>query len=714
MKRFKRCPIAAALCGFLSAPSLVFAQAQEQTLPEVKVRGEAERADGPVTGYRATRSSTATKTDTPLNEVPASVTVVPSSVMKDQAMNSMGDVFRYVPGTLMHQGEGNRDQIVIRGNSTTADFYVDGVRDDAQVFRDLYNLERVEVLKGPAGMIFGRGGSGGVVNRITKKPSLDPVGELRFTTGSWNQVRGTIDVGRQFGDASAWRLNAMTENSGSFRKDVDLRRWAVNPTTSLQSENTILTLGYEHLNDERTADRGIPSQNGRPFNTDPSNFFGNAAQSQAHSYVDSAYAIAEHDLGGRRLLKNTFRATYYDKYYQNVYPGSAVDASGNLTLSAYNNANERANFFNQTDLVQKFDTGNLGHTLLLGVELGHQDSRNKRNTGFFGPTGTAIGAVVPASAPLAMATAFRPNGTDADNRVKANIAAVYAQDQLALSKDWKVVAGLRYDMFKVDFDDRRTTTPAVDLSRTDREWSPRAGLIWTPTGASTYYVSYSYAFLPSGEQLSLATTTADLEPEKAINYELGARWDLRPGLTLSSAIFRNDRKDVHVADPANPGTFVKSGRQRVDGVEIGIQGEVTRDWLIYGGYSYMNGRILEPISSGTAATAASVVPAGNKVGLVPENTFSLWNRVNLRNGWGTGLGLIYQDESFTSFNNTVTLPSFVRVDGAIYYAFPDRKTTLQFNIENIFDKNYYPTVDGDNNISPGAPRNARLTLSFLF
>jgi catecholate siderophore receptor len=716
MTRFKRRPIAAAMLALVSTPPLAFAQAQpDQTLPEVKVQAEAERADGPVTGYRATRSSTATRTDTPLREVPASISVVPASLMKDQAMQSMGDVFRYVPGVLMHQGEGNRDQIVIRGTSTTADFYVDGVRDDAQVFRDLYNLERVEVLKGPAGMIFGRGGAGGVVNRVTKKPAFEDVTDASVTVGSWNQLRGTADIGRKMGDAGAWRLSAMAENSDSFRDGYHLERWAINPSvTLLPGSANSLTLGYEHYNDERTADRGFPSQSGRPYNADPSTFFGNASQSTAHSYVDSAYAIFNHDFGGSKILKNTFRATHYDKYYQNVYPSSAVSAADTLTLSAYNNANDRVNFFNQTDLTQKLKTGGLEHTLLLGLELGHQDSTNKRNTGFFGPAGSLIGATVPASNPIATATVFRPNGTDADNNVKSDIVGVYAQDQIALSRQWQVIAGLRYDTFKVDFDDKRTVTPPTDLSRTDREWSPRVGLVWTPTAASVYYVSYSYAFLPSGEQLSLAPTTADLTPEKAINYEIGARWDLRPRLTLSSAIFRNDRNDVHVADPANPGTFVKSGQQRVDGVEIGIQGEVARNWQMYGGYAHLDGRIMQPISSGTAATPVSVVPAGNKIGLVPENTFSLWNMFNLGAGWGAGLGLIYQDESFTSFNNTVTLPSFTRVDGGIYYTFVGGKTRLQINVENLFDKKYFPTVDGDNNISPGAPRNARLTLSMSF
>jgi catecholate siderophore receptor len=326
----------------------------------------------------------------------------------------------------------------------------------------------------------------------------------------------------------------------------------------------------------------------------------------------------------------------------------------------------------------------------------------------------ATSITVPASDPFAVATDFRPNGTDADNNVKATIGALYVQDQVALSEHWKAIAGLRYDRFKVDFDDRRSTTTPVDLTRTDSEVSPRAGLIWAPTRASSYYLSYSYAFLPSGEQLSLATTTADLAPEKAINYEAGAKWDVQPRLTLSTAAFRLDRKDVRVADPANPGTFVKSGRQRTDGIEIGLQGDVTRDWQVYGGYAYLRGRIKQPISSGTAATPGSVVPAGNRIGLVPKNNFSLWNRVSVGDGWATGLGVIYQGESYTSFNNTVTLPAFMRIDWAAYYTFPGGKTRLQLNVENVFDKRYYPTVDGDNNISPGAPRNARLTLSLAF
>ncbi|HJV51838.1 MAG TPA: TonB-dependent siderophore receptor [Noviherbaspirillum sp.] len=687
----------------LAQPGLVYG-AEESNLPGITVRAQGERADGPVQGYRAERSATFTKTDTPLKEVPASLTVVPAELMRDQAMNSIADVVRYVPGVSAHQGEGNRDQLVLRGNATTADFFVDGIRDDAQFFRDLYNLERVEILKGPAGMIFGRGGAGGVVNRVTKRPVFGHVGAGEVTVGSHNQLRGSVDVGNRINDAAAWRLNAMGERADSFRDGVDLKRYAINPTvTLLPGSDTALTLSYEHLRDDRTADRGFPSSGSAPFDADPGTFFGNADQSRATSTVDGFSAVLEHDFGGGLELKNSFRITRYDKFYQNVFAGSAVDpATGKLNLSAYNNSNKRTNIFNQTDVTKKFDSAGMQHTLLAGMELGRQDSTNFRNTGFFGNSKTAS---VSAANPFAAVTSFRQDGTDADNRVKADIAAVYLQDQVALSKQWKVLAGVRYDHFKVDVDDQRTLVAPADLSRTDNAFSPRLGLIWTPTGRSTYYASYSYAVLPSGEQLSLAPNTADLAPEKATNYEIGARWDVLPKLTLSAAAFRLDRDDVRAADPANPGFFVKTGQQRTDGVELGLQGDVMRNWQVFAGYAHLNGRITKATSSGAA---------GARIGLVPEDALSIWNKFNLGKGWGAGLGVVYQSDSYTSFTNTVKLPAFTRTDGALYYTFADGKTRVSLNVENLFNRTYFPTANSDNNITPGAPRNARLTLATAF
>lgn len=696
------------------------AQQAETVLPQIKVESQKERADGPVEGYRAERSSTFTKTDTPLREVPASVSVVPAEVMRDLGMQSMGDAFRYVPGVLVHQGEGNRDQIILRGNSTTADFYVNGIRDDAQVFRDLYNLERVEVLKGPSGMAFGRGGAGGVVNRVTKRPMFESIREVTATVVSYNQLRGTLDVGDRINDSIAWRLNAMAEDGDTFRVGADgarahLKRWAVNPTVSFAlGQRTVLTLDFEHLRDDRTADRGVPSINGVPFATNPKLFFGNVNQSDSLSTVNGLGAVLDHDFGDGLTFRNSLRATNYNKYYQNVYPGSAVSAAGTLTLSAYNNLNRRQNVFNQTDLTKKFNAFGFDHTLLSGMEIGSQDSVNKRNTGFFGAAGTVLAPTVAAGSPFAVATRFAPNTTDADNRVRADIFAVYVQDQITLNNQWKVLVGLRYDRFSVNFDDRRTLVAPADVVRTDTGVSPRAGLIWSPTASSTYYASYSYAFLPSAEQLGLTPNTANLEPEIAKNYEIGARWDLMPKLTLSAALFRTDKENVRVADPANVGFFVKTGRQRGEGAEVSLQGNVTRFWQVYGGFAFLDSRVSQPFNTGTGGTAATTFPAGNRLPLVPQRTLSLWNKFDIGAGFGAGIGVIHQSESYASIDNTVQLPKFWRADGALYYSFSGGKTRLALNVENLFDKKYFPTVDGNNNISVGAPRSARLTLATRF
>lgn len=688
-----------------------FSNAQT-TLGEVKVTAPDERADGPVEGYRATRSATFTKTDIPVREVPASITIVPSKLIRDASLLSLGELFHYVPGATMHQGEGNRDQIVIRGTSSTADFYVNGVRDDAQVFRDLYNVERVEILKGPSGMIFGRGGAGGIVNRVTKRPTFDWLGETSLLVGSYDQIRGTVDIGNRFSGNAAWRFNAMGEQSNSFRDGVAMRRWGVNPvvTAELDGRST-LTFDFDHQDDDRTADRGIPSQNGRPFDSNIETFFGNAGQSSARSKFDTFSTVLDYSLPAGWQLRNTLRFTRYDKYYQNVYPSSSVNAAQDVTISAYNNSNDRDNIFNQLDLVRSFEFGGMKHAVLVGSELGRQRSDNVRNTGFFG---ASLTAVVPASNPLATATHFQQNGSDANNTVKADVAAAYIQDFIELNEQWKVLMGVRYDYFKVDFDDKRTLVAPTDLGRTDNELSPRLGIVWIPNAWSSYYASYGYAFLPSGEQLSLAPTTQDLAPEKSVNYEIGARWDLAPGLTLSAAVYRTERENVRVADPVNLGQFLRTGEQRAEGIEIGLQGQVLPWWSVFGGYSHMDAKVTKPVSTGTNATPGSVIPAGNKLPLSPEDQFSLWNRFDLPGGWGAGLGIIYQGSSYTSIGNTVKLPSFTRVDGAVFYAFNGGRSRLALNVENIGDTRYYPTADGDNNISPGAPVSARLTFTQAF
>jgi catecholate siderophore receptor len=315
---------------------------------------------------------------------------------------------------------------------------------------------------------------------------------------------------------------------------------------------------------------------------------------------------------------------------------------------------------------------------------------------------------VSVNAPSGTATVFRANGSDANNRVIGTVAALLLQDLVMLSPQWKVLAGVRLDRYETRLDDQRTTTPPVDLARTDKAASPRLGLIWNATAAVSAYASASSSFLPSGETLSLAPNTADLAPEKAVNTEVGVRWDLAPRLTLSAAVFRLDRKDVRSPDALNAGYFVKTGQQRTEGLELGLQGEVLPGWQVQGGYAYLDGRIV---------SATSAAAAGARLQLVPRHSLTLWNRVDLgalAPGLGAGLGLQHQGPVFTSLDNQVALPGWTRADAALYHRWAASGTQLALNVENLFNRRHFATADGNNNISPGAPRNARLTLSTAF
>lgn len=415
---------------------------------------EAVTVTAPAPGYQVPVISAATRTPTPLVDVPQSVTVVTHELIQDQMMSSIGDVVRYVPGITAHQGENNRDQIIIRGNSSSADFFVNGVRDDVQYYRDLYNIDRVEALKGPNAMIFGRGGAGGVVNRVMKDAGFMPVGEVLLQGGTYGNKRFTADLGRPLNDKVAFRLNAMFEDSDSFRDAVGLKRYGVTPTlTFVPSGRTLVTLRYERLHDTRVADRGVPSFQGRPVDVDISTYYGNPSASSVQADVNLASMMVEH-LVGRVTVRNQIVFGDYDRSYQNFVPGVVSADQRQVSLSSYNNATARKNLFNQTDVISTLSTGRFRHTLLAGAEVGQQLTDNVRNTGFFNNTATAI--LVPyASTTIAAPVTFRQSATDADNHLRTTVAAAYAQDQVELSRHVQVVAGLRFDRFDLEHHNNR-------------------------------------------------------------------------------------------------------------------------------------------------------------------------------------------------------------------------------------------------------------------
>ncbi|TXH06046.1 MAG: TonB-dependent siderophore receptor [Nevskiaceae bacterium] len=680
-----------------AAGTEVAAATDATTLPGVTVT--AKRPDR----YVVENISSSTKTDTPLRDVPQSITVVTREQIKDQGMQGIADVVRYVPGINISQGEGNRDQVVIRGNNSTADFFIDGMRDDVQYFRDLYNIERVEALKGPNAMIFGRGGSGGLINRVSKEAEWAPTRELTLQGGSYGNKRAAVDIGQGLSSAAALRFNGMYENSGSYRDYVHLERFGLNPTAAFAiDERTKVKLGYEYFKDHRVADRGIPSFQGRPSHADVSTFFGNPDQSYADVKAHAVDASVEHVTASGLTIRNHTRYADYDKVYQNVFPG-AVNTTGDMvSISAYGNATKRSNLLNQSDLIYMLQTGAVSHKLLGGAEFGRQTTDNFRQTGYFNNATTTI--QVPFNDPVTYTpVTFRQSASDADGRSVVNLAAVYVQDQIVFSPQFQAIAGLRFDNFNLKYRNNRNGT---ELSRTDNLVSPRLGLVYKPLDPLSLYASYSVSYLPSsGDQFgSIDATTQTVKPEKFVNYEIGSKWDIRPNLALTAAVFQLDRTNTKANDPNNPGQLVLTGSQRSKGVELGLAGSITESWQVMGGYAYQSAYI---------TSQTTTANAGARVALVPKHTASLWSKYQVVPMWGAGLGVIHQSSIYAGIDNTVTLPSFTRLDGAVFFTL-NPKLSAQLNLENLVDRKYYVNANSNNNITPGSPRAARLTVTMNY
>jgi catecholate siderophore receptor len=681
---------------------------------------------GGVDGYLATKSSTATKTDTPLKDIPQSISIVTKEQAKDQGSRDLAKALTYVPGIVMGQGEGHRDAPTIRGVSTTADFFVDGVRDDVQYFRDLYNIDRVEVLKGPNAMIFGRGGGGGVINRVTKKADGERIYEATTTYGSFDTKRVEVDAGQAVTNDFAVRINGMYEDSGSYRDFVDLERYGINPTVTFKPmDNTKVRLSYEYFSEDRTVDRGVPSNalTGKPAKTDESTFFGNPDESYMYFNSHVATATIEHKFDNGVQIKNHTQYGNYEKFYQNVFANSAWNGTpgGTIALGAYNQLTERESIFNQTDVTTKIDMGKyVRHTLLAGVEFSHQESDNQRdpNSGNYALTAVPFGNPITSQVP-----AWGTNPGPFQHS-ELNVAGVYVQDQVAITKYVDLIGGIRFDRFDLDFTcqtpdgfSNRCATGSTppsnantqNFSRVDEVWSPRAGVVVKPIEPLSLYASYSKSFLPgSGDQFaSLAggvTGSSNLRPEEFTNKEIGFKWDVAPRLAFTGAIFQLDRENTLVAISATES--VQVGKTRTEGGELALTGYLTDKWEVVAGYGYQEAELVRGAYTGAATT-------GKEVALVPRHTFSLWNKYQFLPNWGAGLGVISRSDMYTNVSNAVTLPGFARVDAALFWDI-NENFKAQLNVENIFDIDYYSTAHSDNNITPGSPRAAYFTLTSKF
>jgi len=686
-----------------SAIYAIPAQADDAALDGANDDSRTIIVTGTSEGYIATNSVTATKTDTPLIDIPQTINVVTREQLDDQSHHSLADVLRYVPGTTVGQGEGNRDQITLRGQNTTADFFLDGVRDDVQYYRGLYNIERVEILKGPYALIFGRGGGGGIINRVQKSPKTEVFTAGQASVNSFGAYDFSADLNAPLNDMAAVRLNAVYENLDSHRDFVGGERYAWNPYVAFKlGGDWNLGLSYEYVNDDRTTDRGIPSiatgagQPNRPLAGYRDQFFGVPGVNRTKLEAQIAKLRLDGKLADNLSFSSTLLYGDYDKIYINVFAnGAATSQNGTVALSSYSDPTTRENFIAQGNLVWDVNTGPLAHKILIGAEYGDQKSANRRFNG------TLSSGSLNLANPVFPTVAF--NRFARETLWAVEFFSAFVQGHMSIGEYVDVVAGLRYDSFDIQGVD---LFPAVDrpFARKDDKISPRLGLIFKPQENVSLYGSYSQSFLPrSGDQfLALSVTQENLAPEKYTNYELGAKWDIRPKLNVTLALFQLDRSNATTPDPANPLASINVGKTRTKGVELSVAGRITPDWQLHGGYSYQDAAL-----------------AGNdlvRLGQVPKHQASLWNRYDFTDRLAAGVGIIHQSSQFAAIRTTATttkLPSFTRVDAAVFYDLSEA-VQLQLNVENLFDTTYFSDAHNNNNISTGAPINGRFTIRAKF
>lgn len=681
------------------------AQAQTNVMPEIVVRGTAT----PTSAYEATESAAATKISTALRNVPQIVNVVPKALMRDQNALSVQDALQNVPGVSFSVGDGQRDQVAIRGFTAITDQFIDGVRDDALYFRDLSNVERIEVLKGPASVIYGRGSAGGLVNRVSKKPNANPVMELAATLGSQGQKRSEFDIGATSNEQRMqFRLTGALEDSSNFRNQYFLERQALAPSaTFVLSPSTKLTLQADYLKDKRLADQGVPSYRGRPLNVPIETYFG-AANGRDRAFVQSdvksGTVTLDHDLTDALSLHTVLRV--YDYSLDRNYTTIGAISSGavpTVTISQVRRLRDEHGVYLQNEVSQKAEWGGVGHQVLYGVEIGKQDKgevlRSRANAATYNLFNPVLATLTALPSSLAASN---------DNQNQVRIAALYLQDLVSFNANWKMLAGMRFDELKQTRDDR--TARNQDLQRTDHTLAPRVGLIYQPAEQVSLYAAYSKSIQPLADSFSFRGNSDKLEPTQTVNREAGVKLDLGAKASFTAALFEMSQTNIQVADPANAALSLPVGKQRTRGLELGLNGEIAAHWDLAAGYAYMDGKIVES----TELTSAKTPFKGNTSALTPRHTFNAWLKHSFGNGYYAAAGGRAESARFASPDDLTVLPGYGVIHlGAGYEV---RKFDVALTLKNLLGRKYFVAAhSGANDYNmPGEPRSVLVTARYRF
>jgi catecholate siderophore receptor len=686
----------------LSLAASAVAQDDDATLvEELVVRGQ----------YLYRDQVNALRTPTPIIDVPQSLSIITAEQITQQGFTSIGDIINYTPGVNTSQGEGHRDAVVFRGVRSTADFFIDGARDDVQYYRPLYNLEQIEILRGPNALLFGRGGTGGILNRVTKKGVIDEVfTNYQAGVNSFGGFDLQVDSNVATGENSAVRVNAFYESLDNHRDFFDGERFGINPTARFAlGEDTTLDLSYEYADHERFIDRGIPTgSDGRPVAAFQDVVFAdpelNTNELQAHLFR----VALQHRFSDS--LKGNLNAFYgdYDKFYQNFYASGYDQAAAPLqvTLDGYADTTQRENLILSGNFIWETTTGGIGHTIIAGGEfIDTTSDQNRFNSNW--NTTDDDNEVFAITRPLVLNRGAGVNAFGAstnnsfatdlndDTRVGIDVRSLYVQDEIELSPMLDVVLGARFDSFDIEV----FNVPSNDVrSREDEEISPRAGLVFKPLENISLYASYSESFLPrSGEQFAnINGSNNQLDPDTFANQEAGLKWDFGRGLSFTAAVFEIEQSSPQVAD--NDPETLDVIDSEISGFELQLLGQVNDRWYLSAGYSNLDGEQVD--RSG---------PTGLRPRELPEQMFSVWNTYQYSEKLGLGFGVTHQDESFIDNSNSAILPSYTRVDAAAYYDI-SQDFRIQLNIENLTDELYFPNAHSTHQASVGRPLNARLTV----
>jgi len=645
----------------------------------------------------------ALKTPVPILDVPQTVSIVTDDDILKQGFREIGDVIRYVPGVNTSQGEGHRDSLVFRGVRSTADFFQDGVRDDVEYYRSLYNVEQIEILRGPNALLFGRGGAGGVINRVTKKAVLnEKFGVWNFGFDSFGAFDLYLDYNIKSGDVSALRFMAHSDVLENHRDHYDGQRTGINPTLKIKvTERTSLDVSYEYADHERFIDRGVPTENGEPVKRFKKITFGDKDLNQTTLEATIIKATLSTDFSDTSKGNLSIISSEFEKMYKNYYVADYNAGETVVTMDGYLDPVERENTIITGNLVNEIQIGTSIHTLLFGGEIINTSSNNHRYDTFWSTT-RDDNEVFKITRPMNFSVNSAGIATSNDftaklkskTRSDIEVTSIYFQNQIDVSDTLKLMIGGRHDTFDITVADIKSET---FQSREDKEFSPRAGVIFKPFENVSWYYSYSESFLPrSGEQYKeLTASSASLDPDVYESSEFGVKVAISESLSFAAAYF-DSKQIIATRDASGEGAEIVG--LRVDGLEFELKGKVNDRMSLAIGYSSMDGK----------------TSLGGEPREIPEHMLSLYATYEVSEKFGWAFGMTRQGESNISNNKPeLILPKYTRIDFGAYYKITDN-LSIQMNIENLTDELYFPHSHSTHQASVGEPFNTRVSIRKTF